>query len=55
MRAFWSEPIRSTKGEMLGIFAIYHNKVNKPTEANISFIEQAANLASIAVEKSQKN
>ena len=54
MRAFWSEPIRSTKGEMLGIFAIYHNKVNKPTEANISFIEQAANLASIAVEKSQK-
>ena len=51
----WSEPIRSTQGKVLGTFAMYHNTVNKPTEANIILIEQSANLASIAIEKGQAN
>jgi len=53
--ACWSEPIRSTQGKVLGTFAIYHRKVNQPTEANITLIEQAASLASIAIEKTQAN
>lgn len=53
IKACWSEPIRSTNGKVLGTFAIYHNKVNQPTEANITLIEQVASLASIAIEKTQ--
>ncbi|MDX2369643.1 MAG: EAL domain-containing protein [Colwellia sp.] len=53
--ACWSEPIRSTQGKVLGTFAIYHHKVNQPTEANIALIEQTASLASIAIEKTQAN
>ena len=51
----WSEPIRSSAGEALGTFAIYHHEVNKPTKANIELIEQVARLASIAIEKVQAN
>ncbi|MFT5550153.1 MAG: PAS domain S-box-containing protein, partial [Candidatus Azotimanducaceae bacterium] len=49
--ACWSEPICSTKREVLGTFAIYHHNVNYPTEANIVLIEQTASLASIAIER----
>jgi len=51
--ACWSEPIRSTKGEVLGTFAIYHRKAHYPTEANLALIEKTAGLASIAIEKRQ--
>lgn len=51
--ACWSEPIRSTQGKVLGTFAIYHHDVHRPTAANITLIEQAASLASIAIEKIQ--
>lgn len=53
LRACWSEPIRSTRGKVLGTFAIYLHEVNTPTKANIIMIEQAASLASIAIEKIQ--
>ena len=49
--ACWSEPIRSTQGKILGTVAIYHQNTYQPTEANIMLIEQAAYLASIAIEK----
>jgi diguanylate cyclase (GGDEF)-like protein/PAS domain S-box-containing protein len=49
----WSEPIRSTKGKVLGTFAIYHRNINHPTEAHLAVIEQTANMASIAIEKKQ--
>lgn len=49
----WSEPIQSTKGNVLGTFAIYHQNVHSPTEADLSLIEQTADLVSIAIEKKQ--
>ncbi|GAC13074.1 bifunctional diguanylate cyclase/phosphodiesterase [Aliiglaciecola lipolytica] len=49
----WSEPIRSSKGTVLGTFAIYHRDINYPTDADLTIIEQAASLASIAIEKKQ--
>lgn len=55
LRACWSEPIRSTQGKVLGTFSIYHHEINTPTKANITMIEQAASLASIAIEKIQAN
>jgi diguanylate cyclase (GGDEF)-like protein/PAS domain S-box-containing protein len=51
--ACWSEPIRSTKGKVLGTFAIYHHDINHPTKADLAIIEQTASLASIAIEKKQ--
>ena len=49
--ACWSEPIRSSKGEVLGAFAIYRRQPGAPDEADIELIQQAANLASIAIER----
>ena len=53
LAACWSEPIRSTKGKVLGTFAIYHHNVNHPTETDFVVIEQTASLASLAIEKKQ--
>ena len=53
LSACWSEPIRSKAGQVLGTFAIYHQDVHQPTEAEIALIEQTASLASIAIEQAQ--
>jgi diguanylate cyclase (GGDEF)-like protein/PAS domain S-box-containing protein len=52
--ACWSQPILSSTHEVLGTFAIYHHEAHTPTQANISLIEQSANLASIAIERSRE-
>lgn len=46
----WSEPIRSVSGKILGTFAIYQRCSGAPDENAIGLIQQAANLASIAIE-----
>jgi PAS domain S-box-containing protein len=51
--ACWSQPIRSSTGQVLGTFAIYHHEVHMPVEADITLIEQSANLISIAIERKQ--
>jgi diguanylate cyclase (GGDEF)-like protein/PAS domain S-box-containing protein len=50
--ACWSQPIRSSSGQVLGTFAIYHHATHTPTETDLYLIEQAAHLASIAIERS---
>lgn len=52
LQSCWSEPIFSFEGNILGTFAIYHRTPQIPIKSDISLIEQAANLASIAIEKS---
>ncbi|MEQ1601648.1 MAG: EAL domain-containing protein [Methylophilaceae bacterium] len=52
LEACWSQPILAASGQVLGTFAIYHQKPNSPSAADIRFIEQTAHLASIAIEKS---
>jgi PAS domain-containing protein len=47
----WSEPIRSKKGNVLGVFNIYHRDAHQPIEANVTLLDQAAGLATIAIEK----
>lgn len=47
----WSEPIRSSQDKILGTVAIYHQNTYQPTKTDITLIEQAAYLASIAIEK----
>ena len=53
LKACWSEPIRSTKGQVLGTFAFYYHEARKPTEATIALIEQASDLVKIAIEKNR--
>ena len=49
----WSEPIRNGAGKVLGTFAIYHAEPHYPSPANVVLIEQAAQLAGIAIEQAQ--
>ena len=52
LQACWSEPIFASDGTVLGTFAIYHTTPQIPSLADNVLIEQSANLASIAIEKS---
>ena len=55
LAACWSQPIHSASGKVLGTFAIYHHEPHAPTGSDIYIIEQAARLASIAIDKSLAN
>lgn len=47
----WSEPMLSSKGRLLGTFAIYQRQPSEPNAAALELIGYAANLASIAIER----
>ena len=49
--ACWSEPIRGSKGEVLGTFAIYRTRIGGPSEDDIGFMEAAAELGGIAISR----
>jgi PAS domain S-box-containing protein len=49
--ACWSEPIRSATGAVVGTFAIYHRQPSTPSEEDVAFIEAAAELAAIAIDR----
>lgn len=53
LAACWSQPIFAPNGKVLGTFAIYHRQPHTPSEADITLIEQTANLASIAIDRKQ--
>ena len=53
LMACWSQPIFSSKREILGTFAIYQRQPGSPTDSDLTLIEKTAHLASIAVEKNQ--
>ena len=49
--ACWSQPIRSSSGQILGTFAIYHRASHTPSNSDLHLIEQCAHLASIAIDR----
>ena len=51
LAACWSEPIRSSFGQVLGTFAVYHREVRSPRAFDISIIEKSVRLVSIAIER----
>ncbi len=53
LRACWSKPIHSSRGGILGTFAIYHREVFIPSAAEIALLERAGYIAGIAVERSR--
>ena len=50
IQSCWSQPIKNSKGEMLGTFAIYHRQPARPSNAEITLIENYANLAQLGIE-----
>ena len=51
LKACWSKPIISTKGLVLGIFAMYYGEVRSPSKRELLLIERASQLAQIAIER----
>jgi PAS domain S-box-containing protein len=55
LRACWATPISSAAGKVLGAFAIYYNEPRTPTALDQSLIEQITHIASIAIERMQRD
>ncbi len=53
LRACWSTPIFDATGDVLGTFAMYYNKVHRPSPEEITWVDTATNLASIAISRSR--
>ncbi|MGI9284422.1 MAG: PAS domain S-box protein, partial [Pseudomonadales bacterium] len=53
LRACWSEPILSSKQEVLGTFAFYYRKPGRPGSETLVFSQNSANVASIAIERAR--
>src|SRR5262249_23151814 len=55
LRSCWSTPIVSQTGKVLGTFALYWNKPGSPNPLQLELIEQFTDIASIAVERTQRD
>ncbi|MCA9995951.1 MAG: response regulator [Anaerolineales bacterium] len=55
IRACWSTPFFSSRGSVLGTFAITHTQPCEPTPVHLELMEVAAYLASIAVERQHQD
>jgi PAS domain S-box-containing protein len=55
LRACWSTPIRGTRGEVLGSFAVYYQTTRKPDAWELQLLDVASFLAGIAMERVQMN
>lgn len=53
LRASWSIPIFSTAGKVLGVFGMYYREPCQPDPASLELMHEAAQLAGIAIERSQ--
>ena len=51
--ACWSQPILAGDGRVLGTIAVYYANPSTPTDTDITIIEQSAQLAAIAIERSE--
>lgn len=55
MRCCWSEPIKSSTGKTLGAFGMYYDHPALPTDDELADLESAAQLASIIMEREQRD
>ena len=55
LQACWATPISSAAGRVLGAFAIYLNEPRTPASLDQSLIEQITQIASIAIERTQRD
>ena len=54
MRCCWSEPIKNSKGKVLGAFGMYYNHPALPNELELADLEAGARLAGIVMERQQR-
>ncbi|MCB1761257.1 MAG: PAS domain-containing protein [Gammaproteobacteria bacterium] len=54
LRCCWSEPIKDSKGKVMGAFGMYYNHTALPDEEELSDLESAARLAGIVMERDQR-
>src|SRR5258706_3977571 len=50
-RSTWSVPLLSKDGTVLGTFGLYHTKANAVREDEIEVVEQAGNIALLAIQR----
>jgi PAS domain S-box-containing protein len=55
LQACWATPISSAAGKVLGAFAIYYNEPRTPTSLDQSLIGQITHIASVAIERTQRD
>ena len=53
LKSSWSVPIFNSELEVIGAFAFYSSKIQKPLESELSYIQQIAPLVSLAVKYSE--
>ena len=53
LRSCWSTPILSSKGSVLGSFAIYYDRIQSPSAGHLELIEAFTHLSGVAIEKNQ--
>jgi GAF domain-containing protein len=51
LRACWSQPIFSSRQDVLGTFAMYYRKPRLPSVLHVQFIESFAHIAGVAIER----
>ncbi|MDA0737541.1 MAG: PAS domain S-box protein [Nitrospirae bacterium] len=51
LQACWSTPLLSSKGQVLGTFAMYYNHPKSPEPHDLDLVKSASNLAAIAIER----
>ncbi|MDB2562922.1 EAL domain-containing protein, partial [Sulfurimonas sp.] len=51
MRSCWSEPIKSSSGEVLGAFGMYYDYPALPDEKELKDLESAARLSGVVMER----
>ena len=51
LSACWSQPIRGAQGEVIGTFAIYRQRIGGPGPDDLTFMETASEMASIAIHR----
>ena len=55
LRACWSAPIMDKHNQVLGTFALYYDRVGRPTEHQRRLIDMAAQTASIAITRDKED
>jgi diguanylate cyclase (GGDEF)-like protein/PAS domain S-box-containing protein len=55
LHACWADVIRFASGRVLGVVAVYHREAHQPGNEEIRLVEQAANLAEIALGRSHSD
>jgi diguanylate cyclase (GGDEF)-like protein len=51
LRSCWSQPVRDSRNNVLGTFAIYHRYIAKPRQEELRMARAAAQLAGNAIER----